>query len=213
MIQGALAASACIHTTNTTKWLYLATTGWSMLFLLCSLWIQNIYRPKSGERFLWNLCLSTEQTMAWNDSGCVKEKQTFANTWSLRLPISVCTMEIMSLSCAPPTMCLYPLLVLHIFWLFFVFPPQGRGSGFPGRRRPRGAGLSGRAGRGRARGKNGVSPGMNPGVCAVSWLTSWHLRQILHNMQSSVCFPCSWRRGCCIVSSIDVNDRVNCLLV
>ncbi|XP_010764649.1 histone-lysine N-methyltransferase 2C-like, partial [Notothenia coriiceps] len=39
----------------------------------------------------------------------------------------------------------------------------GRGSGFPGRRRPRGAGLSGRAGRGRARGKNGVSPGMNPG--------------------------------------------------
>uniref|UniRef100_A0A3P9DHU8 Uncharacterized protein n=1 Tax=Maylandia zebra TaxID=106582 RepID=A0A3P9DHU8_9CICH len=44
----------------------------------------------------------------------------------------------------------------------------GRGSGFPGRRRPRGAGLSGRAGRGRARGKNGVSPSINPGVCAVS---------------------------------------------
>ncbi|XP_015228003.1 PREDICTED: histone-lysine N-methyltransferase 2C isoform X11 [Cyprinodon variegatus] len=39
----------------------------------------------------------------------------------------------------------------------------GRGSGFPGRRRPRGAGLSGRAGRGRARGKNGVSPSINPG--------------------------------------------------
>uniref|UniRef100_A0AAQ5ZWI3 [histone H3]-lysine(4) N-methyltransferase n=1 Tax=Amphiprion ocellaris TaxID=80972 RepID=A0AAQ5ZWI3_AMPOC len=33
----------------------------------------------------------------------------------------------------------------------------GRGSGFPGRRRPRGAGLSGRAGRGRARGKNGIT--------------------------------------------------------
>uniref|UniRef100_A0A8C4EJ29 [histone H3]-lysine(4) N-methyltransferase n=1 Tax=Dicentrarchus labrax TaxID=13489 RepID=A0A8C4EJ29_DICLA len=43
----------------------------------------------------------------------------------------------------------------------------GRGSGFPGRRRPRGAGLSGRAGRGRARGKNGASPSINPGVCAV----------------------------------------------
>ncbi|XP_032387901.1 histone-lysine N-methyltransferase 2C isoform X4 [Etheostoma spectabile] len=43
----------------------------------------------------------------------------------------------------------------------------GRGSGFPGRRRPRGAGLSGRAGRGRARGKNGVIPGMNPGVTTI----------------------------------------------
>ncbi|XP_045906946.1 histone-lysine N-methyltransferase 2C isoform X7 [Micropterus dolomieu] len=43
----------------------------------------------------------------------------------------------------------------------------GRGSGFPGRRRPRGAGLSGRAGRGRARGKNGVSPGINPGVTTI----------------------------------------------
>ncbi|XP_033960540.1 histone-lysine N-methyltransferase 2C isoform X2 [Pseudochaenichthys georgianus] len=43
----------------------------------------------------------------------------------------------------------------------------GRGSGFPGRRRPRGAGLSGRAGRGRARGKNGVSPGMNPGITTI----------------------------------------------
>ncbi|XP_053186101.1 histone-lysine N-methyltransferase 2C isoform X3 [Scomber japonicus] len=40
----------------------------------------------------------------------------------------------------------------------------GRGSGFPGRRRPRGAGLSGRAGRGRARGKNGASPSINPGI-------------------------------------------------
>ncbi|KAM6948736.1 histone-lysine N-methyltransferase 2C [Aplochiton taeniatus] len=40
----------------------------------------------------------------------------------------------------------------------------GRGSGFPGRRRPRGAGLSGRGGRGRARGKNGASLNANPGV-------------------------------------------------
>ncbi|XP_023128509.2 histone-lysine N-methyltransferase 2C isoform X4 [Amphiprion ocellaris] len=43
----------------------------------------------------------------------------------------------------------------------------GRGSGFPGRRRPRGAGLSGRAGRGRARGKNGVSPCINPGITTI----------------------------------------------
>ncbi|XP_068605247.1 histone-lysine N-methyltransferase 2C-like [Brachionichthys hirsutus] len=43
----------------------------------------------------------------------------------------------------------------------------GRGSGFPGRRRPRGAGLSGRAGRGRARGKNGVCPSINPGVTTI----------------------------------------------
>ncbi|XP_029971030.1 histone-lysine N-methyltransferase 2C isoform X3 [Salarias fasciatus] len=43
----------------------------------------------------------------------------------------------------------------------------GRGSGFPGRRRPRGAGLSGRAGRGRARGKNGVSPSINPGITTI----------------------------------------------
>ncbi|KAG7272952.1 hypothetical protein CRUP_035784 [Coryphaenoides rupestris] len=40
----------------------------------------------------------------------------------------------------------------------------GRGSGFPGRRRPRGAGLSGRGGRGRARGKNGASPSIHPGL-------------------------------------------------
>ena len=58
---------------------------------------------------------------------------------------------------------------LPIFLVLFL---QGRGSGFPGRRRPRGAGLSGRAGRGRARGKNGASPSINPGVCAVSWMTS-----------------------------------------
>ncbi|XP_047187758.1 histone-lysine N-methyltransferase 2C isoform X3 [Scophthalmus maximus] len=43
----------------------------------------------------------------------------------------------------------------------------GRGSGFPGRRRPRGAGLSGRAGRGRARGKNGVCPSINPGITTI----------------------------------------------
>ncbi|KAM8728163.1 histone-lysine N-methyltransferase 2C isoform 1-T1 [Acanthopagrus schlegelii] len=43
----------------------------------------------------------------------------------------------------------------------------GRGSGFPGRRRPRGAGLSGRAGRGRARGKNGASPSINPGIITI----------------------------------------------
>lgn len=49
---------------------------------------------------------------------------------------------------------------------------QGRGSGFPGRRRPRGAGLSGRAGRGRARGKNGANASINPGVRAVGCMTT-----------------------------------------
>ncbi|XP_049337977.1 histone-lysine N-methyltransferase 2C isoform X4 [Astyanax mexicanus] len=39
----------------------------------------------------------------------------------------------------------------------------GRGSGFPGRRRPRGAGLTGRGGRGRSRIKTGVSPLPTPG--------------------------------------------------
>ncbi|XP_076829212.1 histone-lysine N-methyltransferase 2C isoform X14 [Brachyhypopomus gauderio] len=43
----------------------------------------------------------------------------------------------------------------------------GRGSGFPGRRRPRGAGLTGRGGRGRSRMKNGVSPIPAPGVNAI----------------------------------------------
>ncbi|XP_057712545.1 histone-lysine N-methyltransferase 2C isoform X1 [Corythoichthys intestinalis] len=43
----------------------------------------------------------------------------------------------------------------------------GRGSGFPGRRRPRGAGLSGRAGRGRARGKSGLCPSIIPGFPAI----------------------------------------------
>ncbi|XP_026093588.1 histone-lysine N-methyltransferase 2C-like isoform X8 [Carassius auratus] len=41
---------------------------------------------------------------------------------------------------------------------------QGRGSGFPGRRRPRGANLSGRGGRGRSRLKMESSPVVTPGV-------------------------------------------------
>ncbi|KAL4624619.1 histone-lysine N-methyltransferase 2C-like [Arapaima gigas] len=40
----------------------------------------------------------------------------------------------------------------------------GRGSGFPGKRRPRGSGLSGRGGRGRSKTKNTVSPVVTPGV-------------------------------------------------
>ncbi|XP_037691694.1 histone-lysine N-methyltransferase 2C isoform X3 [Choloepus didactylus] len=40
----------------------------------------------------------------------------------------------------------------------------GRGSGFPGKRRPRGAGLSGRGGRGRSKLKNGVGAVVIPGV-------------------------------------------------
>ncbi|KAJ8272620.1 hypothetical protein GJAV_G00091360 [Gymnothorax javanicus] len=40
----------------------------------------------------------------------------------------------------------------------------GRGSGFPGKRRPRGAGLSGRGGRGRSKPKNGISPIAAPGL-------------------------------------------------
>ncbi|XP_056329618.1 histone-lysine N-methyltransferase 2C isoform X7 [Danio aesculapii] len=46
-------------------------------------------------------------------------------------------------------------------WIIRV---QGRGSGFPGRRRPRGSGVTGRGGRGRARMKNGVPPIPTPGV-------------------------------------------------
>ncbi|XP_047675166.1 histone-lysine N-methyltransferase 2C isoform X3 [Tachysurus fulvidraco] len=42
----------------------------------------------------------------------------------------------------------------------------GRGSGFPGRRRPRGAWLTGRGGRGRSRMKNGVGQMPAPGVNA-----------------------------------------------
>ncbi|XP_055007326.1 histone-lysine N-methyltransferase 2C isoform X1 [Boleophthalmus pectinirostris] len=51
----------------------------------------------------------------------------------------------------------------------------GRGSGFPGRRRPRGAGLSGRAGRGRARGRNGASPSFNPGITTIE--TSYPIKE------------------------------------
>ncbi|XP_063159425.1 histone-lysine N-methyltransferase 2C isoform X3 [Candoia aspera] len=40
----------------------------------------------------------------------------------------------------------------------------GRGSGFPGKRRPRGAGLSGRGGRGRSKLKNGIGSILAPGV-------------------------------------------------
>ncbi|XP_075778908.1 histone-lysine N-methyltransferase 2C isoform X10 [Pelodiscus sinensis] len=40
----------------------------------------------------------------------------------------------------------------------------GRGSGFPGKRRPRGAGLSGRGGRGRSKLKNGIGAVVTPGV-------------------------------------------------
>ncbi|XP_069047073.1 histone-lysine N-methyltransferase 2C isoform X5 [Lepisosteus oculatus] len=40
----------------------------------------------------------------------------------------------------------------------------GRGSGFPGKRRPRGASLSGRGGRGRSKMKNGIGPVITPGV-------------------------------------------------
>ncbi|XP_073705573.1 histone-lysine N-methyltransferase 2C [Garra rufa] len=46
-------------------------------------------------------------------------------------------------------------------WIIRV---QGRGSGFPSRRRPRGSGVAGRGGRGRARMKNGVPPILIPGI-------------------------------------------------
>ncbi|XP_016320042.1 histone-lysine N-methyltransferase 2C [Sinocyclocheilus anshuiensis] len=46
-------------------------------------------------------------------------------------------------------------------WIIRV---QGRGSGFPSRRRPRGSGVTGRGGRGRARMKNGVPPIPTPGI-------------------------------------------------
>ncbi|XP_066241483.1 histone-lysine N-methyltransferase 2C isoform X3 [Saccopteryx leptura] len=42
----------------------------------------------------------------------------------------------------------------------------GRGSGFPGKRRPRGAGLSGRGGRGRSKLKSGLGAVVLPGVSA-----------------------------------------------
>ncbi|XP_036376198.1 histone-lysine N-methyltransferase 2C [Megalops cyprinoides] len=43
----------------------------------------------------------------------------------------------------------------------------GRGSGFPGRRRPRGANLSGRGGRGRSKLKGEIGPAATPGVSVV----------------------------------------------
>lgn len=52
--------------------------------------------------------------------------------------------------------------MLHLKLLCCV--EQGRGSGFPGKRRPRGAGLSGRGGRGRSKLKNGVGTVVIPGV-------------------------------------------------
>ncbi|XP_077158924.1 histone-lysine N-methyltransferase 2C isoform X5 [Paroedura picta] len=48
----------------------------------------------------------------------------------------------------------------------------GRGSGFPGKRRPRGAGLSGRGGRGRSKLKNGIGSVLTPGVMDMDTLTS-----------------------------------------
>ncbi|XP_072297616.1 histone-lysine N-methyltransferase 2C isoform X2 [Eucyclogobius newberryi] len=67
----------------------------------------------------------------------------------------------------------------------------GRGSGFPGRRRPRGAGLSGRAGRGRARGRHGASPSFNPGITTIE--TSYPIKEeeetAMHN--TVVIFSCN----------------------
>ncbi|XP_072508255.1 histone-lysine N-methyltransferase 2C isoform X4 [Notamacropus eugenii] len=48
----------------------------------------------------------------------------------------------------------------------------GRGSGFPGKRRPRGAGLSGRGGRGRSKLKSGIGALVLPGVTSVDMLSS-----------------------------------------
>ncbi|XP_021566107.1 histone-lysine N-methyltransferase 2C isoform X2 [Carlito syrichta] len=48
----------------------------------------------------------------------------------------------------------------------------GRGSGFPGKRRPRGAGLSGRGGRGRSKLKSGIGAVVLPGVSAADILSN-----------------------------------------
>ncbi|KAL4630959.1 histone-lysine N-methyltransferase 2C [Arapaima gigas] len=48
----------------------------------------------------------------------------------------------------------------------------GRGSSFPGRRRPRGANLSGRGGRGRSKLKNDIGPLLAPGVSMVEPCTT-----------------------------------------
>ncbi|XP_063644958.1 histone-lysine N-methyltransferase 2C-like [Pan troglodytes] len=44
------------------------------------------------------------------------------------------------------------------------YDSKGHGSGFPGKRRPRGAGLSGRVGRGRSKLKSGIGAVVLPGV-------------------------------------------------
>uniref|UniRef100_A0AAR2IYS0 [histone H3]-lysine(4) N-methyltransferase n=1 Tax=Pygocentrus nattereri TaxID=42514 RepID=A0AAR2IYS0_PYGNA len=67
--------------------------------------------------------------------------------------------------------------------LHCCFLLQGRGSGFPGRRRPRGAGLTGRGGRGRSRIKTGVSPIPTPGVNTLIMHTCTVL---LHNCVSCI---------------------------
>lgn len=60
---------------------------------------------------------------------------------------------------------------------------QGRGAGFPGKRRPRGAGLSGRGGRGRSKLKGGMGAVVVPGVrprpaCAVLGVSQcWESRR------------------------------------
>ena len=79
--------------------------------------------------------------------------------------VCVCLCVCVCVHSAPPSLCRR--------WrnICFVPPLQGRGSGFPGRRRPRGAGLSGRGGRGRARGKSGASPSIHPGVCVTNGFT------------------------------------------
>lgn len=61
-----------------------------------------------------------------------------------------------------------PLLLIHPSPLLFLIPPpQGRGSGFPGRRRSRGGGVGGgRGARGRSRLKTQESLTVSPGVRA-----------------------------------------------
>ncbi len=61
---------------------------------------------------------------------------------------------------------------------------QGRGSGFPSRRRPRGSCVTGRGGRGRARMKNGVPPILTPGVRHIIWQLLygwfWYVDKLLY---------------------------------
>lgn len=63
---------------------------------------------------------------------------------------------------APRVHCSEELCIAFITLLSDI--KQGRGSGFPGKRRPRGAGLSGRGGRGRSKLKNGIGAVVIPGV-------------------------------------------------